>query len=170
MPLSSFTLSSAATFAFDVPVTGWADLTQGDNQVAFDLVGLDTAVWNQAYAGVLPINGGANTTIDLKSFANLAGEAALALTKVLAILVKNTPAVAANTNCPLKITPGASNGLVWFAGATDGLILKANEKFTQAGDPAGTGVTVDATHKTLKFANTGADAANVTVVIVGSTL
>ncbi|AMV27371.1 hypothetical protein VT84_23430 [Gemmata sp. SH-PL17] len=164
MPLSSFDLQVSNTFAFTVPVPSWADLTQGNNQVTFALADLDTAVWDDAYAAVLTIAAAGSTTIDLKSFTNLAGEA-VAFTKALAIVVK-----VAGTTGVLKITPGASNGLVWFAGSTDGLVVKAGESFTQAGDPTGNGITVDATHKTLTFANTGGTSITVAVVIVGSTL
>ncbi len=164
MPLSSFDLQVNNTFTFTVPVTNWADLTQGDNQVTFALPDLDTSVWDDAYAAVLTIAASGSTTIDLKSFTNLAGES-VAFTKALAIVFK-----VAGTSGVLKLTPGASNGLVWFAGATDGLVVKAGESFTLAGDPTGSGITVDATHKTLTFANTGATPITVTVVIVGSTL
>lgn len=168
MPLDSASLSANCKFSFVVPGSDWANLTQGNNQITFGGT-IDPTVWNQAYAAVLPIAGGANTTIDLKNFTNLAGET-VALTKVLAAVVKNVPTVAASANCPLKITPGTSNGLVWFAGSTDGLVLKASESFELCGNSAGTGVTVDTTHKTIRFANTGTDAATVTVVILGSTL
>ncbi|AMV25527.1 hypothetical protein VT84_14105 [Gemmata sp. SH-PL17] len=164
MPLSSFDLQANVQFAFTVPVANWADLTQGDNQVVFSLPDLDTDVWDDAYAAVLTIASSASTTIDLKSFTNLAGES-VALTKALAIVVK-----VAGTSGVLKITPGASNGLVWFAGSTDGHVVRAGESFTQAGDPTGSGITVDSTHKTLTFANTGATSITVTVAIVGSTL
>ncbi|MBP3956468.1 hypothetical protein J8F10_14400 [Gemmata sp. G18] len=164
MPLSSFNLLANNTFAFTKTVTDWADLAQGDNQVTFNLSGLDVAAWNQAYAAVLTIASAGSTTVDLKSFTNLAGES-VALTKALGIVVK-----VEGTSGVLKITPGASNGLVWFAGATDGHVLRAGESFCQAGDPAGSGITVDATHKTMTFANTGATSIDVTVVIVGSTL
>ncbi len=164
MPLSSFDLQVNNTFAFTVSVTNWADLTQGDNQVTFSLPDLDTSVWDDAYAAVLTIAASGSTTIDLKSVTNLAGES-VAFTKALAIVVK-----VAGTSGVLKLTPGASNGLVWFAGATDGHVVRAGESFTQAGDPTGSGITVDATHKTLTFANTGASSIDVTVVIVGSTL
>lgn len=168
MPLSAATLRANCTFDFVKPITNWADLTQGTNQVQFGGV-IDPEVWDDAYAAVLSLAGGADTTIDLQSFTNLAGEAVV-FTAVLGIVVRVVPTVAASAGVSLTITPGASNGLAWFAGATDGLVVGANESFALCGDPDGDGVTVDATHKTLNFENTGADAASVTVVIVGSTL
>lgn len=169
MPLSSFTLATDCVFAFTKAVADWADITQGDNRVTVTLGELDVEVWDDAYAAVLSVAGGANTTIDLASFTNLAGES-VTFTAVLGIVVLVAPAVAADDDVALKLTPGAANGLVWFAGATDGLVLAVNENFVLSGDPEGAGVTIDGTHKTLKFANTGTDAGLFTVVIVGTTL
>ena len=168
MPLDSASLSGRCVFSFTVPVSGWADLTQGNNQISFGATSLATDTWDEAFAAVLSVAGGGSTTIDLTSVTNLAGESVV-LTAVLAAVVKAVPTVAADSDIAVTIGPGVSNGLEWLAGAND-VPLAANEAFVRWGDPDGAGFTVDSTHKTLKVANTGADDATVTVVIIGTTL
>lgn len=164
MPLSSFGLSSSCRFEFTKPVAGWADVTQGANQVAYALNNVDLSIWNQVYADVLTIGAGGDAAIDLTSFTNQAGESA-SLVYALAMIVR----VAGTPGGSVRLTPGDTNGLVWFAGSTDGIVIRVGEAFTFAGGGAGTGVTVDPTHKTLKFSNLGAASAAVTFAILGKT-
>ncbi|HEY1188102.1 MAG TPA: hypothetical protein VGE74_10620 [Gemmata sp.] len=168
MPLETAALSANCQFDFVRPVSGWADLTQGPNQVTFGGA-IDTAVWDSAYAAVLSLAGGASATIDLSAVTTLAGES-VALTAVVGIVVQVTPDVAENADVTVAVSAGASNGLEWFTSGTEALTIRANGALTIAEDASGAGVPVDGTHKTLKFENTGADAGSVRVVIIGTTL
>lgn len=168
MPLSSFALTLNNTFAFETAVANWAALTQGENQVTFGLGTLDVADWDEAFADVLPIASAGDADIDLYAFTNLAGEST-GLRHALAIVVKVEPAVAGDTDFTVSVSPGASNGLQWLTPTGEALKLRAGESFALAGDPAGSGVTVNATNRTLNFANGGPDAARVTVTVLGST-
>lgn len=162
MPLSALQLSNTVSLTLQKTVAGWPAIVQGPDKVTWNYQALDLTVYTQAYVGILTIPAGTNQTIDLTSFTNLAGET-VALTKVLAMVVT----VSGPTGV-LKITPGTSNGLAaWFFGATDGIVMADGDQLSFARDPAKTPVTVDATHKTIKFANTGAASITVTVVIIG---
>ncbi len=166
MPLADLSLVAALKFTLEKTVTGWPSIVQGEDSVTVSLAGVDLEEWTQAYAAKLSLAGAATTTVDLASFTNLAGEA-VTLNRVFGIVVQVVPTVAANADCDLVVEPGAANGLVWNMAA---VTVLANQTYlmTEAADNA-TGTAVDATHKTLKFTNSGADALTATVVILGGT-
>lgn len=165
MPLLDLTLTAALRFTLGKVVADWPDISQGENSVTTTLTGVDLSDWDQAYAGVLPLAAAGTTTIDLRSFTNLAGESVV-LSKVYGIIVKVTATVPASDDCELVIEPGASNGLVWSA--ADATVW-AGQTYLMVDDVGADGTTVDATHRNIKFSNAGADALTATVVILGGT-
>ncbi|AWM40310.1 hypothetical protein GobsT_12210 [Gemmata obscuriglobus] len=167
MPLDAVSLSAACRFSFARPVAGWAALEQGTNQVAFGGA-LDPAAWDQAYAGVLTVAGGGAATIDLTNFTDLTGQTGVALAAVLGLIARAEPADPDNSDIAVRVGPGDANGFQWLAGA-GAVALGAGESVVKMGAPAGGGGAVGGTHRTLKVANAGADAATVTIVIIGHT-
>ncbi len=166
MPLADLSLVAALKFTLEKSVAGWPSIVQGEDSVTLSLAAVNLGVWSQAYAANLSLAGAATTTVDLRSFTNLAGEAVV-MNRVFGIVVQVVPDVAADDDCELVVEPGAANGLVWNMAD---ITVMANQTYlmTEAADDT-TGTTVDGTHKTLKFTNDGADALTATVVILGGT-
>ncbi len=166
MALSDLSTTIALKFTLEKTVTGWPSIGQGENSVTASLSGVNLTVWDQAYAGKLSLAAAGTTTIDLRSFTNLAGEAVV-LDHGFGVIIQVVPDVTADDDCVLVVEPGASNGLVWtMADITVG----ANQTYVMLYPVDETaGVTIDGTHKTLKFTNSGTDALTATVVILGGT-
>ncbi len=165
MPLSDLQLATKVSASFQAADGDFPGVSQGPNELRFNLTGIDLTDFDQAYVNVLTIAPSGTTTVNLQSFTNLAGEAVV-LTSVLAIFVKVEGATGV-----LTIKPGSSNGLAawFFPGTTNPVTLKHGDMLCVARDPGETPVVVDATHKTIDFSNTGAASIDVSVVIVGGT-
>jgi hypothetical protein len=164
VPLTDLQLTLSLRFTLEKLVSGWPNAVQGENTFVTTLSGVDLAEWSQVYAAVIPLAGAADTTIDLQSFTNLAGEAVV-MDKVFGIFVKVTPDDSEAPDTEIVIEPGASNGLVWdMADVT----VKADQTYCMVEDADNVvGTVVDATHKTLKLSNVGVDDATVTLIIFG---
>lgn len=141
--------------------SGFGATSWGPHTFSFVQVS-DPAVYNQAYVGkhtLAPTTG--TVDIDLRSFTNLAGEAVV-MSGVIELWLSVT-----GTGASVELTPGASNGLVWFWTGTDPKITVPAASHIHFCQP--THVVVDGTHKVLTLTNVGAGAAEATLVIIGKT-
>lgn len=139
--------------------TEWGSYTLGLTST------IDVSDNNQAYIGkhTLAASGG-TATIDLQSFANLAGETGIVLTEAVFLLL-----LVEGEDASVDLEAGASNGLVWYwTGAITKSAAENQDGIEFHYDPANP-ATVDNTHKTLKLTNNGSEEATATLVIIGNT-
>ena len=162
MSLAQLTLKTGIIWQLSrVNAGGFQPTLQGIDSVQLTLSLGDFSGADDAYITELSLAASANQTIDFSSFTDLAGNT-VTPTKVYAILVKPT-----GTGAVIQIAPGASNPLTWFFGGTTPTVSV----------PAGgamllmqTGpTTIDGTHKTLKFTNTGSGALLCDLVVITGT-
>jgi hypothetical protein len=158
MPLTSLQANVVVQWALSRSNAPFADTKSGTDGVEYNLSDL-AAAFNQVYAASLSIGTGA-TTLDLQSLQNLVFES-FSLTAVLFVFV--LPAGEG-----VNVGPGAANGLELFGGGGRSVDVPKNGCLFWGGDPAGAGLTVDGTHKTLAIENLGAGTATVEVVIAGA--
>lgn len=125
--------------------TGFTGVSQGDSVSA--AVNPDPVVYNSVFAAEYAIAASGTQSIDLRNFVDLAFETHTTTDKVIGIMVS-----VAGAN--ITITPGASNGLVWFWTGTSPIVTIKAGGFLVFSDGAAT--TVDATHKTLTLTNLSA--------------
>ncbi len=147
-------------------ITGWPAARQGEDAVVLTLAGVDLTVWNDAYAAKLAIAAAASVTVDLRSWTDLLWEAGKSFDEVFGIALKcegDGPAAV------LEVSPGAANPLQWFFRAADeGIRLLPDEVMILTKPATATaGFVVDATHRNLLFANSGADDLVATVIVLG---
>lgn len=130
--------------------------------------GVDGVDWNTAdlavgftevYAGSLSIAASATTTLDLTALENLV-YTTFTFTSLLYLF-------AFPSGSSVKVGPGASNGLQIF-GSTNTVTTPANGVLFWSGDPAGAGLTVDSTHKTVALNNPGGTTLTLEIVLVGA--
>lgn len=123
--------------------TGFGNTTEGTDNLTFNLSTL-AAAFNNVYVAQLSVANGAPQTIDLTTaITNLVGES-LTFSEFLLLMV--VPTVQ-----DIQVGPGASNGLQIFGGSSVNVLVKKNGVLFFSVDPAGSGLTVDSTHKTLTF-------------------
>jgi len=136
----------------------FASTTQGPDGIEYNLANLN-ALFDQVYAAALSVPTSATTTLDLTSLTNLVNES-LSFTALLFLFA--LPSVST-----LSVGPGASNGLQIFGGSGVTVAVPLNGALFWGGDPAGTGLTVNSTNKTLAFQNTGSGTLSVDIVLAG---
>ncbi|MCA1684661.1 MAG: hypothetical protein LC745_01495 [Planctomycetia bacterium] len=140
MALDGATLLASLGFAQKKTRTGFAAVTVPAQTKFVKLTPAATVankIFNQEYA----IAALGTVTIDLSSFVDDVGDT-VTPSKAMGILVIPT---GAGSVC--QVAAGTTNGLVWVADT-----VPAGGVFLH-GEPVG--VTIDATHKTIKFAETG---------------
>jgi len=148
MSVTSSGITGSLGWSLSRSNTGFGGVSQGDSISA--AVNSDPAVYNSVFAAeyALTLSGALTpTTIDLRNFVDLAFETHTTTNKVIAIMVSVVGA-------DITITPGASNGLVWFWTGTSPIVTIKAGGFLVFSDGAAT--TVDATHKTLTLTNLSA--------------
>ncbi len=165
MPLNQLSLGSTLTWQLSLPVTGFAARTQGTDNVSVDLSGISLVTWGELFAAQYTIAAAGTQVVDLRSFTDPTGKA-ITGTKSLLLYVTVTGAAADLLN----IKPNtASNALVWFFGTTaDSVNVPGGGALLYTAGAGGTGATVDATHRNLLLANSGAAALTVKVIVVVS--
>ena len=161
MPLTQVGLSAGINWTLARPVAGFADVVQGGDTAAFDLGGLNLAVWNELFGARYTLGPGATQAVDLRAFTDPAGTAVATADKVLALLILVAGAAADKLN----VKPHGTNGLQWFFGGTaEGINIPGGGMNLFSEGPTGSGTAVDATHKQLLLTNTGG--ADLTVKLV----
>ncbi len=141
--MTLLTANMVVQWAMSKANTPFAPTKQGTDGVEYNLSDLN-AIFDRIHVRSATIAGAGTLTIDLKVLTDLLDQA-LAFTAVLFVFVLP---VGAGVN----VAPGAANGLDLFATGAD-VDLPAEGALFFGGDPAGTGIVVDATHKTLTFTN-----------------
>lgn len=150
------------------PVTNWPPIRQGEDSISVNLAGVNLSVWNDAFIAKQLINGGATVTADLQNYVDLLNQSAKVMTKVFALAVKMDLSDPTKPNAVLKIKPGAVNPLQWFfTSNAEGIKLPAGHISAIVAPIDYIGYTVDATHRTLDFTNTGTDPLNATIIVLG---
>lgn len=127
---------------------------------------------DQVYSALLSIAGSGNTTIDLQSFTNFAGETSCSFTRIKYLMIRLLSVEDDATNgsaCSgITVEPDASNGWTGLLAAAGDKITLGNGDMIKFGTRRAAGVTVGASNKVLKITNTdGSVAAKVQVTIVG---
>lgn len=167
MKLTQASLNAVISWQMQLPLTGYQARRQGIDSHSFNLNGLDLSVWNGLFSWIYDLNEGSNATLDLTNLTdNLLGGPTLSYSKVLALMVTATGSIA-------RVEPGASNGINWIGGASDGVDLEPGESFLKACAVGSDGYAVTGSHKTLEIANigvaTGTEPLSVKITILGST-
>jgi hypothetical protein len=164
MPLQNATMSNNLSWQLTAPRTGFSAAQQGADGISANLNGISFTTFNQLFAAQYTILAAGTQVIDLSTFTNLVGEAT-GLGHALTISMTVT-----GTNANVALSPGASNGLVWFFGGTSPTIsLTTGCSFCFSGPAAGPGQVVNGTHKNMLLTNNGSGTATVKVVVLGST-
>ena len=135
--------------------TPFAPTKQGTDGVEYNLADLN-AIFDKVYVASITVAGAGSTTLDLKVLEDLVNEA-IDFDAVLFVFVL------AN-GVEVEVAPGVTNGLDLFGGGNTVTVLENGALFF-GGDPAGTGIVVDGTHKTLTLTYTGAG--TIELVIAG---
>jgi len=159
MPVTLLNANMVVQWAMTRTNGVFAPTRQGVDGIEYNLADLN-AIFQSVYVESKAIVGSGTYTIDLTSLANLVNESIL-FTKLLFLFVLPI-------GSGVNIAPGASNGLQLFGGSGRSIDVPANGCEFWGGDPAGTGLTVDATHKTLLFTNTSGAALTLELVLAGA--
>jgi hypothetical protein len=160
MPLTKATYASKVSWTVTNTPAGFRAASQSDS-VSYSSR-LDTTLVKNALAGSVTLAAGASLTVDLfAAFTDLAG-GSFSATKVYGFEL-----IALGENAKVKMEPGATDALTWFfAGTTPSLTVVAPGA---ASHLDGAHTTIDATHRNVKFTNTGsADLAMEFVFLVGN--
>lgn len=135
----------------------------GPQSFTWPPVALDVATWTcweTVFISALAASG--TQTIDWTAITRYLYDTAV-YSKALGILVMPT-------GSDVKVEPGASNPLTWFfGGTTPSITIPDGGMFLFALKNSSAGQTVDATHCTHKFTNTGATALDCYVHLIGKT-
>ncbi|QJW98689.1 hypothetical protein [Frigoriglobus tundricola] len=159
MPISTLSANMVVQWALTHTNTGgFAPTTQGPDGVEYNLADLNT-IFDQLYSASLTVNPSSTTTLDLTSLTNLVDES-LSFTALLFLF-------ALPSGAALSVGPGASNGLQIFGGTGVAVGVPVNGALFWGGDPAGAGLTVNSTNKTLAFRNAGAGTLTLDLVLAG---
>jgi len=160
MSLSKASVQSQISWTQQSSTSGFVKTQQGPDKV-LKSTPVSIASLNEIYVykGTLAISG--TLTIDLRAVTNLLNESVV-FTGVHKLFLSTS---AAN----ITMTPGASNGLVWFyTGTAPVLTVKAGGGITL--DDGGLTV-VDATHKTLTITNLSSTLTTyIELAIIGTSL
>ena len=132
--------------------------TQGVDGVDWNTADL-AAGFNEVYAASLTVGAGTTTTLDLTSLENLV-YATFSFTALLYLF-------AFPQGSSVRVGPGASNGLDLFGG-TNAVTAPANGCLFWSGDPAGAGLAVTGTAKTIALYNPGGAPLTLELVLVGA--
>lgn len=160
MSLSKASVQSQISWTQQSSVSGFVKTQQGPDKV-LKSTPVPIASLNEIYVykGTLAASG--TLTIDLKAVTNLLNEAVV-FTGVQKLYLSTSA-----TN--ITLTPGASNGLVWFyTGTSPVLTVKAGGAITL--DDGGV-TAVSATHKTLTLTNLSSTLTTyIELAIIGTSL
>lgn len=157
MPLTQLQANVVLQWAMSKSNMPFAPTTQGIDGVEYNLADLNS-IFNKIFTVSEMIAGSGTYTIDLTSLTDLINEA-IDFSAILLLFMLPT-------GSSVSIAPGVSNGLQIF-GTTSPVDVPVNGVLFWGGNPAGTGLTVDSTHKTLTFTNLTATAATLELVIAG---
>ncbi len=165
MPLSDLKIATSVQFTLTETVTGWADATQGENALTFNVGDVDFDDWDQAYGVKITLPGGTDQDIDLTALLNFLGESVV-FASVLALGVQCALSSSLAPDGLLVLAPSVVNG---FDAMTAGLTVKPGGSVVITAPATDAGYTVDSTHKMLNVLNTGADSIIATIAVVGTT-
>lgn len=146
MPVTTLTANMVVQFALSKSNGMFAPTKTALDGIEYNLANLNL-IFDQVYVAELIIPTSTTTTLDLTSLMNLVNES-INFTKLLFLF-----AIPSGTD--LNVAPGGSNGLQIFGGSSRSVDVPENGALFWGGDPAGTGKTVDSTHKNLAFQNLG---------------
>lgn len=166
MALSQIAISGNISWQLLRAVTGFVDVTQGPDALAFASNNLDVATWNELFAAQYTMLAAGTQVVDLRTFTDLPGNAVTA-TKAMAIMILVTGA----TTGVLNVKPDATDGLVWpFENVGFGVNIPGGGMILFSEGATSTGKTINATNKEFLLTNTGAVTLTVTVAALVSTL
>lgn len=157
--MTLLTANMVVQWAMSRSNTPFAPTKQGTDGVEYNLADLNT-IFDKVYVASATIAGSGTLTIDLQALEDLVDDP-IAFTGLLLAFVLP---VGGNVN----VAPGAANGLQLFGGAARTVDVLENGALFYGGDPAGTGIVVDATHKTLLFTNLSVTGITVEIVLAGA--
>ena len=157
MALTLLTANMVVQWAMSKANPPFAPTKQGTDGVEYNLADLN-AIFDKLYVASTPVAGSADFTLDLTVLEDLVNDP-INFSKVLFVFVLPQ-------GSGVNVAPGAANGLDLFNTGAD-VDVPENGALFYGGDPAGTGIVVDGTHKTLLFTNLSADALTVEIVIAG---
>ncbi len=157
MPLTLLTANMVVQWAMSKTNTPFAPTKQGTDGVEYNLADLN-AIFDKVYVASTAIAGSGTATIDLTALVDLVDDPIDFEAVLLLFILPQGSGV--------NVAPGAANGFEPFGVGKDVDVLENGALFF-GGDPAGTGIVVDATHKTLTFTNLSASALTVEIVIAG---
>jgi hypothetical protein len=158
VPLTQLQTNLVVSWVLSVSNAPFAPTTQGVDGVDWNVQDL-AEIFNEIYVADLAIAGSGSQTLDLTSLTDLTYQA-IDFSAILYL-------VAIPTGSGVIVGPGASNGIDIF-GSTNTVTVPQNGALLWSGDPAGTGLAVSGTHKTILFTNTTGEALSLDVVIVGA--
>lgn len=127
---------------------------------------------DQVYSALTTIAGGGNTTIDLQSFTNFAGETSCSFTRVKYLMIRLLSVEDDATNgsaCTgITVEPDATNGWTSLIAAAGDKIKLTNGDCVKYMTKSAGGIAVGASNKVLKITNTdGSVSAKVQITVVG---
>lgn len=161
MPLTACQINAVLSWTLGKSNTGYGNTTEGPDSQNFTYTNVNSAV-NQLFAAEYTIASPGSQTIDCTSLTNLVAET-FSFGHVFAIMVLPT-----GSSC--SVGPGASNPLQWFFGGTSQTVnVTSGGMFFYAEPPAGNGIAVNSTAKTITLTNTGGASLTVQIAILGST-
>lgn len=169
MALVQLQLNGVIGWRLESPIEGFQPATQGFDSKQFDLDGIDLDVFDNLFAITLSLDQDEEAEIDLQDFMSLLDCSPVVFTRVVALFMAVSLDSADGTE--ITIQPGDTNGLEWFF--SGGIPVERGGGLLYKMRTDGAGFPVDATHKTIKFTNTGATTGTsdtqFTVIIVGGT-
>ena len=157
MPISTLSANLVVQWTLSHSNAPFASTTQGPDGIEYNLSNLN-AVFDQVYAAQLSVPATSTTTLDLTALTNLVNEALDFSALLFLFALPQAEGVV--------VGPGASNGLPIFGG-TNAVTVPVNGGLFWGGDPAGTGLVVSSTAKTLAFQNTSGGTLTLDLVLAG---
>ena len=145
-------LAASINYAQTRPQAGLPTATQAPAKVAYKFAP-DVTIYKQALVATYTIAAAGTQNVDFSSFQTLLYELITNANKVRGFIITGT---AAATGAKMKLTPAATNGLVWFFGtATDSITLSVGTAGCSLFLCDGADAVIDATHKVLVISNPG---------------
>lgn len=144
----------------------FADRREGPNTIIANLGNLKLSIWDQVYEEKIVLSDtNPDHEIDLQNWTDVLGvDEVITLQRVIALAV-----IVDGSTTNVIMGDGASDGLGWFQ--TNDVILEPYFGLMYTSRNSTKYHTVDATHKTLKFAlDGGSGDATITLGILGSTI
>lgn len=158
MALTLLTANMVVQWAMSKANPPFAPTKQGTDGLEYNLADLND-IFDKVYVVSAAVAGSGTLTVDLKALTDLVNDP-IDFTAVLFAFVLPI-------GSGVSVEPGAANGLELFGGTGRVVDVLENGALFYGGDPAGDGIVVDATHKTLLFTNLSADPLTLELVIAG---